>query len=284
MENNNQEHWDITIEPNNNLFHIDFRQLWHYRDLLILFVRRDFVAFYKQTVLGPLWFFLQPMFTTIIYVIVFSNLGGISTDGLPPVLFYLPGITIWTYFSDSLIKTSTVFKDNVNIFGKVYFPRLILPASIVVSNLFKLATQLLLLVIIMLWYHVKGVRIGINAQILLFPFLILLMAIQGLGSGMIISSLTTRYRDLALLVVFGVQLLMYVSPVIYPMSSVSGKLYKVLSLNPLSSIIEGIRYGLFGKGSFSFLSLLYSVIFSLLILVIGVLIFNKVEKKFVDTI
>jgi len=280
--------WDLVIKGKTSLFDVKFRDLWHYRDLLLMFVKRDFVSFYKQTILGPLWFFIQPIFTTIVFTFVFGNLAGISSDGLPKILFYLSGITCWNYFSDCLNKTSTVFKDNANIFGKVYFPRLIMPLSIVVSNLVRFGVQLLLLAFMMVYYYifpVDGVEFKITYAIVFFPLLVLIMALLGLGLGLIITAITTKYKDLTFLVTFGVQLLMYASTVIYPLSYAVEKGYgKWIALNPMTGIIEGFRFALLGKGEFTLFSISYSIVFSLIVLFFGIIIFNKTEKNFVDTI
>ena len=284
----NSNDWDLIIKGHTSLFDLKFKDLWQYRDLLLLFVKRDFVSFYKQTVLGPLWFFIQPLFTTIIFSFVFGNLAGISTDGLPKYLFYLTGITSWNYFSDCLTKTSTVFKDNASIFGKVYFPRLIMPLSIVVSNLIRFGMQLLLMVLMMLyfyWFPVSGTSFHVTNGLFLFPFLVVLMALLGLGLGLIITAMTTKYRDLTFLVTFGVQLLMYATTVIYPLSYAKAKGYGfIVELNPMTGIIECFRYSFLGKGEFTIGSLSYSVITTLVVLVLGIVIFNKTEKNFVDTI
>lgn len=277
--------WDLTIEPHTSIFHLSLRDLWRYRDLLFLLVKRDFVSFYKQTILGPLWFFLQPLFTTLIYVVVFSRLARISTDDLPAPLFYIVGIVAWNYFAECLSKTSTVFKDNANMFGKVYFPRLIMPLSIVLSNLVKFAVQLILLVIIFIYYVVfKDYQPATNAYVLFLPVAIFMMAALGLSLGLIISALTTKYRDLSFLVTFGVQLLMYATPVIYPLSVVSEKYKWILSLNPMTGIFEAMRYGLLGRGAFDVALLGYSAVTTIILLIAGILIFNKVEKNFVDTV
>jgi lipopolysaccharide transport system permease protein len=282
-----EEPWDMEIKPQNNLLDLHLSDVWRYRDLLLLLVRRDFVSFYKQTILGPLWFFIQPLFTTIIFTFVFGNLAGISTDGLPQPLFYLAGITAWNYFADCLTKTSTVFKDNANIFGKVYFPRLIMPLSIVVSNLVRFGVQMLLFIVLLGYYLIQGFDFGPNLYILLFPVIVALMACLGLGLGMVISAMTTKYRDLAFLVTFGVQLLMYATTVIYPLSTAIEKYPKyswLIEYNPMTPIIETFRYGFLGNGSFSWESLSYCAGFTLLITFIGIIIFNKVEKNFVDTV
>ncbi|MEO8515778.1 MAG: ABC transporter permease [Flavobacterium sp.] len=281
------ENWDLIIEGSTSLFDLKFKDIWRYRDLLLMFVKRDFVSFYKQTILGPLWFFIQPIFTTIVFTFVFGNLAGISTDGLPQQLFYLTGITAWNYFSDCLTKTSTVFKDNVNIFGKVYFPRLIMPLSIVVSNLVRFGVQMLLLILMMLYFWifpVPNTSFQITNAIMLFPFLIVLMASLGLGCGLIITAITTKYKDLTFLITFGVQLLMYGTTVIYPLSAAPEKYKKYIELNPMTGIIEAFRYSFLGKGEFSIYSIAYSSLVTVIVLFIGILIFNKTEKNFVDTI
>lgn len=277
------ENWSEVIGPSTGLLDLNLKEVWRYRDLLIMFVRRDFVATYKQTILGPLWFFIQPILTTFIFVIVFGNIANISTDGVPQVLFYLSGLTLWNYFADCLNKTSTVFRDNAGIFGKVYFPRLIIPLSIVVSNLVRFAIQFALFGAIWLWFLYKG-NIQPNIFILLTPLLVILMAIMSLGLGLIITALTTKYRDLVFLLTFGVQLLMYATPIIYPMSALPVKYAPIIKANPLSAIVETFRYAFTGSGSFSWPYLLYSAIFSMVVLTIGILVFNKVEKSFMDTV
>ncbi len=274
--------WEI--EPANSLLDLKLKDTWEYRDLLMLLVRRDFVSFYKQTILGPLWFFIQPLLTTIMFTFVFGRLAGISTDGLPQPLFYMAGITAWNYFAECLTKTSTVFKDNANIFGKVYFPRLIMPLSIVVSNLVRFAVQLVLFLAVMVFYYVKDASFQPTFALALFPLIVLLMAAQGLGLGMIISAMTTKYRDLAFLVTFGVQLLMYATTVIYPLSAAPQNLKWVLEINPMTAIIETFRYGFLGAGTFSWVSLGYTTLVTGGVLIFGIVIFNKVEKNFVDTV
>ncbi|MCJ0742453.1 ABC transporter permease [Pedobacter montanisoli] len=283
---NHQQH-DWTIEPQSSLFDLKLKDTWAYRDLLWLLVRRDFVSFYKQTILGPLWFFIQPLLTTIIFTFVFGNLAGISTDGLPRPLFYMAGITAWNYFADCLTKTSTVFKDNANIFGKVYFPRLIMPLSIVVSNLVRFGVQFLLFLMVMAYYYFIGAKFSITWAIALFPAIITLMALLGLGLGMIISALTTKYRDLAFLVTFGVQLLMYATTVIYPLSTAKSNYPDyawLIEYNPMTPLIETFRYGFLGQGTFSWFYFGYTAIITLVVLFSGIIIFNKVEKNFVDTV
>lgn len=287
MNRATEEDWDIEITPGHNLFNLQLKVLWHYRDLLLLLVRRDFVAVYKQTILGPLWFLIQPLFTTVIYTFVFGNLASIPTDGLPQPLFYLAGITAWNYFADCLVKTSTVFTANANLFGKVYFPRLIIPLSIVVSNLLRFGVQMLLFWVIMIVYWVRGTSVQPNEYLLLFPLLLFMMAFLGLGLGMIISAVTTKYKDLSFLLAFGVQLMMYMTTVIYPLSVVQRRYpsYKwLVEYNPMTSIIEAFRYSFLGRGTFTMLSLIITIGITLLILLIGVITFNKVERNFIDTV
>lgn len=279
--------WDLVIKGHTSLFDLRFKDLWNYRDLLFMFVKRDFVSFYKQTILGPLWFFIQPIFTTLVFTFVFGKLAGISADGLPHQLFYLTGITAWNYFSDCLIKTSTVFKDNASIFGKVYFPRLIMPLSIIVSNLVRFSVQLLLLVFMMVYFNIfpiPNTSFQVTEGIFLFPILLVLMAFMGLGMGLIITAATTKYKDLTFLVSFGVQLLMYGTTVIYPLSAAPLEYKKYLELNPMTSIIEAFRYAFLGKGEFTIWSISYSILFTIIVLFLGIIIFNKTEKNFVDTI
>jgi len=282
----NDEHtW--TIEAKASLFDLKLNEIWAYRDLLWLLVRRDFVSFYKQTILGPLWFFIQPLFTTIIFTFIFGNLAGISTDGLPKPLFYMAGITAWNYFADCLTKTSTVFRDNAAIFGKVYFPRLIMPLSIVASNLVRFGVQMILFLIMFLYYYLSEANFQPSWAIALIPIVVILMALLGLGTGMIISAMTTKYRDLAFLVGFGVQLLMYATTVIYPLSTAIEKYPKyawIIKYNPMTPIIETFRYGFLGEGSFSWSSLGYATGVTVALLIFGIVTFNKVERNFVDTV
>lgn len=285
MEHKEEYNW--TIEAKASLFDLKLNEVWAYRDLLWLLVRRDFVSFYKQTILGPLWFFIQPLFTTIIFTFIFGNLAGISTDGLPKPLFYMAGITAWNYFADCLTKTSTVFKDNAGIFGKVYFPRLIMPLSIVASNLVRFGVQMLLFMLMMAYYYFAGAQFNFTWAISLFPVIVILMALLGLGTGMIISAMTTKYRDLAFLVSFGVQLLMYATTVIYPLSEAIKKYPAyawIIEYNPMTPIIETFRFGFLGEGSFSWASLGYAGGVTLALLISGIVVFNKVERTFVDTV
>lgn len=284
---NNQE-YEWSIEPQSSLLDLKLKDTWAYRDLLWLLVRRDFVSFYKQTILGPLWFFIQPLLTTLIFTFIFGNLAGISTDGLPQPLFYMAGITAWNYFADCLTKTSTVFKDNANIFGKVYFPRLIMPLSIVVSNLVRFGVQFLLFLLVMGYYAFFTTQhFEVTWAIALFPAVVILMALLGLGLGMLISAMTTKYRDLAFLVTFGVQLLMYATTVIYPLSTAieNYPAYSwIIEYNPMTPLIETFRYGFLGQGAFSWAAMGYTTVVTLVLLMLGIVIFNKVEKNFVDTV
>jgi lipopolysaccharide transport system permease protein len=276
--------WDLEIKPQSSVFDLHLKDVWAYRDLLWLLVRRDFVSFYKQTIFGPIWFFIQPIFTTIIFTFIFSNLAKISTNSAPAPLFYMAGTVAWNYFADSLTKTSTVFRDNAPIFGKVYFPRLIMPVSIVFSNLVKFGVQFILFIILMGYYLITTNTVHPNLYVLLFPVVILLMAILGLGIGLIVTAATTKYRDLAFIVTFGVQLLMYATPVIYPLSAAPLKYRTIISLNPMSGLIETFRYGFIGTGQFYPGAFFYSVAASIIIFLIGLIVFNKVEKNFVDTV
>jgi lipopolysaccharide transport system permease protein len=279
------EDWTDIIEPKRSLLDINFKEIWHYRDLIILFVRRDFVSQYKQTILGPLWIFIQPIFTTITFLFVFNKIANLSTNGINATLFYMSGITLWNYFADCLTKTSNTFVANAGIFGKVYFPRLVTPISIVLSSLIKLGIQLLLFIsVFVIFMLLDKQSFSVNATILFFPIYVFIMATIGLGAGLLLSSLTTKYRDLSYLLVFGVQLMMYATPIIYPLSSTSGKLKSFLMANPVTSLIENFRYGLFSQGEFLVGGLFYSLLFSIVITVLGIVMFNQVEKNFMDTV
>ncbi|HEX5152907.1 MAG TPA: ABC transporter permease [Parafilimonas sp.] len=282
MTDYEHHHWEISSE--HALLDLKLKATWEYRDLLWLLVRRDFVSLYKQTILGPLWYIIQPIFTTIIYTVVFGGIAGISTEGLPGPLFYMAGITAWNYFSDCFLKTSGVFRDNAGVFGKVYFPRLIVPLSIIVSNLVRFGIQLLLFTGFIIFYATRATAIVPNIYLLLFPVLLVLIAAMGLGCGMIISSLTTKYRDLSFLVSFGMQLAMYATTVIYPLSAAPEKYKWLIKANPMTGIIETFRYGFLGNGSFSWGMLGYSAAFATVVLLAGTIVFTKVEKNFVDTV
>lgn len=277
--------WTTIIKPHNKLWQIDFKELWQYRDLLSMYVKRDIITQYKQTILGPLWFIIQPLLTTIMYMIVFGGIAGISTDGLPQALFYLAGISVWQYFADCLTKTSSTFITNQNIFGKVYFPRLIAPLSVCISGLVKFGIQVLLFLVVYAYYLIMGVHIAPTIELLLLPVLVLIIAALALGFGIIVSSLTTKYRDLTILFTFVVQLWMYGTPVIYPLSYINNETLKLcMKLNPVTGVVETFKYAFLGVGEFSWGLLAYSAGFAVIILAIGVVIFNKVQRSFMDTV
>jgi len=284
---NTSKEWDLIIEPRSSLFRLNLMEVWRYRDLLEMYIKRDVVTFYKQTILGPLWFFIQPVFTTIVFMFVFGGLAGISTDGIPQPLFYLSGICLWNYFSDSLIKTSDTFYTNQAVFGKVYFPRLVVPISVTISGLLKMLIQFLLFIGVYIYFIGKGTHVAVNYYAFLLPVLIFVLAGLGLGFGIIISSMTTKYRDLKFLVAFAVQLWMYFTPVIYPLSVMEGNYKKYMwfiQANPLTAVLETFKYGFLGKGTFSWFSLGYSVVFTIVLLIIGTIIFNRVERSFMDVV
>ena len=285
--NNIENDWLFEITPKNKFFSLNLKEVWQYRDLLMLFVKRDVVTVYKQTILGPLWYLIQPLFTSITFTIIFNTIAGIETGAVPPFLFNLAGITVWNYFTACLNDTSDTFKKNAAIFGKVYFPRVIMPISIVISNLLKFGIQFLIFIGFYVYYYTQGAAINLNASLLFFPLLVALMGILGLGLGMLISSLVTKYRDFSYLIGFGVQLLMYLSAVMYPMALIQNKMPHyawIIHYNPLAYIIETTRYMLLGTGSISFSGLLYTVGFTLTVFLLGLLIFNKTEKSFIDTV
>ena len=279
--------WLFEIKSKNKFFSLNLKEVWQYRDLLLLFVKRDVVTVYKQTVLGPLWYLIQPLFTSVTFTIIYNSLAGIDTGTVPPFLFNLAGITVWNYFTACLTGTSNTFGANAGIFGKVYFPRIIVPLSIVISNLIKFGIQFFIFIIFYLYFYFQGAAISLNIWIFLLPFLIVLMGVLGLGLGMIISSLVTKYRDFSYLIGFGVQLLMYVSAVVYPIALVQQKMPDYVWLvqyNPLAYIIETTRYMLLDVGQISILGLTYTTIVTFVFLLIGILIFNKTEKSFIDTV
>ena len=278
-----QQQWTETIDSRHSLFDLKLGEVWRYKDLIYMFVKRDFVSGFKQTILGPLWFFINPVFTTIVYLVVFGGIAKLPTDGIPQVLFYLAGITLWNYFSSCLLGTSNVFTGNAAIFGKVYFPRLVMPLTIVISNLMKFGVQFALFLAAWVYYLIQA-KIEPNIWILATPLLILLMAAFALGMGMIFSSLTTKYRDLQMLLSFGVSLLMYATPVIYPISALSGIWKKLAMYNPLTGIFECFKYGWLGAGDFSPVMLTISSVIIFVLLAVGTVIFNKVEKSFMDTV
>ena len=282
-----EDKWLIEIKPKTNFLDVNLKEVWQYRDLLILFVRRDIVTVYKQTVLGPLWYIIQPLFTSLIFTLIFNNVAKISTGDVPPFLFNLAGITIWGYFKSCLVGTSSTFNTNAGIFGKVYFPRMIVPISIVISNLFKFSIQLIIFTFFYIYYYSKGANISLNHHTFLFPVMVLIMGLLGLGLGMIISSLVTKYRDLRILLDFGMQLLMYVSAVMYPIAFFNKELPQlawIVEYNPLANIIESVRYFLLNTGDFDFTMFLYTVLITVLILFIGIIVFNRSEKSFIDTV
>jgi lipopolysaccharide transport system permease protein len=284
-EINEEENWDLVIQPRGSFFDLHLKEVWRYKDLIALFIKRDFAAQYKQTILGPVWHLVQPILTTAIFLLLFGKIANIPTDGIKPVLFYMSGITIWNYFSACLTNTSNTFVLNAPIFGKVYFPRLVIPLSIVFSNIIRLGIQFGLLLAAMIWYHFNGYPMTITVNWLWIPVLVLLVAGIALGLGIIISSLTTKYRDLAILITFIIQLLMYVTPIGYPMSFLNHSKYKhIIEANPLTSIVEAFRYALFGKGTLDLQGLLYSFVFMLVSLLIGLIFFSKVERSFMDTV
>ncbi len=281
---NQQDNWSMILRPKKSLFEVNLAELWHYRDLIAMFVKRDFVSKFKQTILGPLWFIVQPLLTTLMFVVVFGNIAGIPTDGIPQVLFYMTGIVGWNYFSTCLNDTSQTFIKNASIFGKVYFPRLAMPISVVISNLVSFAIQFVFLLGFLIYFIAKGSHVAPGIEILLVPFLVLLIAGLGLGFGIIISSLTTKYRDLVHLVSFGVTLWMYATPIIYPLSEIPEKYKAYVMANPMTPIVETFKTALLGVGSVDYFGLLYSFGFMVVLLAIGILIFNKVERTFMDTV
>ncbi|MBQ6978090.1 MAG: ABC transporter permease [Paludibacteraceae bacterium] len=280
-----EEHWDLTITPRDRLLAIDWKEIWRYRDMYVLFVERNFRTAYKQTILGPLWFIITPVLSVIVYATVFGGIANIPTDGIPPILFYLLGISVWGYFSSSLSATSNSFVSNADIFGKVYFPRIIMPLVAVTTNLLSFAIQLAIFTAFYIYYAATGTELTIHWQIVLFPILILILAMMAVGFGMIFSSMTTKYRDLQIMLAKIISLWVYITPVIYPLSMVTNeKLHLAMSLNPVTPVMEAIKYSLLGQGQFSWLWLGYSVAFTAVLLVFGLMMFNKVQKSFMDTV
>lgn len=286
-QNKDNDTWLYEISSKHKLIDLNFKEIWRYRDLLILFVKRDITTVYKQTVLGPLWFFIQPLFTSVIFTLVFNNIANISTGGIPPFLFNLTGITAWNYFKICLTGTSNTFRGNVGIFGKVYFPRVIMPLSVVISNLVKFGIQLLILLFFYGYFLAKGFYISPNSNLLLFPVYVLMMAFLGLGAGMVISAFTTKYRDLTMLVSFAISLLMYVSAVPFPMSEIIEKQPQyawLLEYNPVAQIIEGFRYMILDNGVFTWWGFFYTLVFTVILFLVGLIVFNRTEKTFIDTV
>ena len=284
-----QQNWDTVIEPRRNLFRLDLQEIWNYRDLIFLFVRRDFVAVYKQTILGPLWHVVQPLLTTITFAVIFGKVAGLAPEGIPALLFYMSGIVTWSYFANTVNKTSKTFVGNANLFGKVYFPRLVMPISVAVSNLIAFGIQMATFLFFLAYYSIfdSEFHFILRWELLLFPFLIVIMALLGLAFGIIVSSLTTKYRDLSFLVGFGIQLLMYGSPIIFPLTlpqlQDSPKILSAIKLNPMTSVIETARVAFFG-GQVDWSNLVYTVLFTLFTLLFSVMLFNRIEKTFTDTI
>jgi lipopolysaccharide transport system permease protein len=279
------DQWDMVIEPHRHLLDLKLGDLWRYRDLVMLFVRRDFVSVYKQTILGPLWYLIQPLLTTVIFTVIFGNIAKLPTDGLPQFLFYMSGTVVWSYFASCLTKTSETFVQNANLFGKVYFPRLAVPVSILISNLITFFIQFALFLVFVLYFVLRGTTIQVNwLWVALSPLLLLMMAGLGLGLGIIVSSLTTKYRDLRFLVQFGVQLLMYATPVIYPVSSIPARFQWIIQANPMTPIVEAFRYAFLGAGTVNLPNLAYSLGFMLVVVILGSIIFNRVEQTFMDTV
>jgi len=278
------EEFTHIIRPKRHLFEVNLKEVWQYRDLLMLIVRRDFVAKYKQTILGSFWFVLNPLLSTLIYTIIFNKVANIPTDNVPPILFYLTGLVAWQYFAACLNGTSSIFVANAGIYGKVYFPRLVTPLSIIISSMVQLIVQFGLLIVVLIIYLINQTPLLINKYALLIPAIILVLAFMALGFGTIISSATTRYRDLTNFMAFGVQLWMYATPIIYPVSSVPDKLQFIVKYNPVAPLIEAFKYGLIGAGHVSWPGLAYSLGFTLVLLLFGVLVFNKVEQSFMDTV
>ena len=279
-----QESWTTIIKPKTGWFDINLKELIQYKDLIAMFVKRDFKTMYKQTILGPLWIIINPLLTTLMFTVVFGNIANIPTDGMPQIVFYMLGTTVWTYFSSCLTKTSSTFTGNAAIFGKVYFPRLVTPISTVISGLINFGVQFLMFLGFMAYFMIKGSPIEPNLWILITPLLLVQLAALALGFGIIISSMTTKYRDLAVLVTFGVQLWMYATPVVYPASQIGGKLKTLMMLNPVSPIVESFRYAFLGSGSIPWNYLGISVVTTLVVLFAGVVLFSRVEKTFMDTV
>lgn len=280
-----KDNWTLIIRPQQKLWSVDFKEIWRYRDLIALFVKRNIVIQYKQTILGPLWYIIQPVLTVIMNMVVFGGIAGMSTDGVPQILFYLAGNVCWFYFSDCLNQTSKTFTDNQAMFGKVYFPRMVVPISTVLSNLLRFGIQIGLFVVLYLYYFYAGTSVSPNSYLLLFPVFVLLLAGLGLGFGILVSSMTTKYRDLTILFTFIVQLWMYATPIVYPLSMVpGGKLRMLILANPMTPVIEAFKYATLGHGYFSWTALGYSFAFMMVLLVVGIVVFNKVQRSFMDTV
>ncbi len=279
------EKWDLVITPKDRLLTVDWKEIWRYRDMFVLFVLRNFRTAYKQTILGPLWFIITPVLSVIVYVAVFGGVANIPTDGVPPVLFYLLGISVWGYFASCVSSTSNSFVSNADIFGKVYFPRIIMPLVAVTTNLLSFFIQLAIFFAFYIYYIAIGTDLTMHWQVALFPLLLLILAMMAVGFGMIFSSMTTKYRDLQIMLAKIISLWVYITPVIYPLSMVTNeKLYLAMSLNPVTPVMEAIKYSLLGQGQFSWAWLAYSAGCTLVLLVFGLILFNKVQKSFMDTV
>jgi lipopolysaccharide transport system permease protein len=285
-QDNSSEPWTLTIRPGKGNLDLRLRDIWNYRDLIKLFVRRDFVAIYKQTILGPLWFFIQPVLASIMYYVLFSRVAGLKTDGIPPILFYMTGQLSWMYFSECLLKTSNTFVSNAGLFGKVYFPRLVVPVSVVISNMLRFIVQLLLLLLVMAYYvFFKDMPLHVTPALLLLPLLLIIMAGLGLGAGILISAMTTKYRDLQFLVAFGTQLLMFTTPVVISVQNLSDGVFKtIVQLNPMTAVVQLFRHAFFNTGAPELWQIAYSAGFMVVLLVAGIAVFNRVEKSFMDTV
>ncbi len=285
LEKRNEQRWDLTITPRDRLLAVDWKEIWRYRDMFLLFVARNFRTAYKQTILGPLWFIITPVLSVIVYTTVFGGIAGIPTDGVPPILFYLLGISVWGYFASCLSATSNSFVSNADIFGKVYFPRIIMPLVAVTTNLLSFAIQLAIFAAFYIYYVATGTPMAIHWQLILFPVFILILAFMAVGFGMIFSSMTTKYRDLQIMLAKIISLWVYITPVIYPLSMVTNeKLHLAMSLNPVTPVMEAIKYSILGQGQFSWGWLCYSVLFTVILLIFGLMLFNKVQKSFMDTV
>lgn len=280
MENN----WTFVIRPKRGWFEIDLKEIWNYRALYLIYIKRTFITVYKQTILGPLWFLIRPVFTIIMYMFVFGGLAGISTDGVPQPLFYLSGIMLWSYFNDSFLNTANVFLDNIYLFGKVYFPRLVIPLAQITSNFLKMGISLALFIILYIWFLLNGAPLHANWAICLFPLLMLMLALHAFSWGLVISAITTKYRDLKILIEFGMQLFMYATPIVYPLSAMPERYRPIIELNPLTPIFEAFKYGCMGCGQLNWGGLLYSILFMIVMVVFSVLVFNRVERNFIDSI
>jgi lipopolysaccharide transport system permease protein len=281
-----QEPWTLVIKPGRGALQLRLGDIWNYRDLILLFVRRDFVSVYKQTILGPLWFFIQPVLASIMYYVLFTRLAGLKTDGIPPILFYMSGQLSWMYFSECLLKTSNTFVANANLFGKVYFPRLVVPVSVVLSNMLRFGVQLLLLAAVFAYYVLfQDMQLKITSAIFLLPFMLIFMAGLGLGAGILISAMTTKYRDLQFLISFGTQLLMFTTPVVISLAEMKEGMFKTaVLLNPMTPVVQLFRHAFFNTGAPELWQILYTVVFTIVLLVAGIAVFNRVEKSFMDTV